>query len=81
MTDLRTAAQQALVWIHYTRRAQGIDEPAEERALRAALAEPVDPDPWGAGYEAGYEAGVARGPAQPVQESSDGLERIFGKTR
>ena len=38
-----------------------------EQALEAELAEPVDPDPWGAGYEAGYEAGVARGPAQPVQ--------------
>ena len=36
-------------------------------ALKAAMAEPQDPDSWGAGYEAGYAAGVAEHPAQPVQ--------------
>ena len=38
------------------------------RALRTALAQPQEPDSWGAGYEAGYAAGVAEHPAQPVQE-------------
>ena len=38
------------------------------RALRTALAQPQEPDSWGAGYEAGYAAGVAERPAQPVQE-------------
>lgn len=38
------------------------------RALRAALAQPQEPDPWGAGYEAGYAAGMEECPAQPVQE-------------
>ena len=37
-------------------------------ALRTALAQPQEPDPWGAGYEAGYAAGVAEHPAQPVQD-------------
>ena len=38
-------------------------------ALEAgALAEPQEPDPWGAGYEAGYAAGVREHTAEPVQE-------------
>ena len=41
-------------------------------ALKAAMAEPQDPDSWGAGYEAGYAAGVAEHPAQPVQEPDSG---------
>ena len=40
-------------------------------ALKAAMAEPQDPDSWGAGYEAGYAAGVAEHPAQPVQEQRE----------
>ena len=36
--SLREAAQQALAWIHYHRRACAIDEPIEERNLRAVLA-------------------------------------------
>jgi hypothetical protein len=43
MTNLRTAAQQALSWIHYVRREYGMDEPKEERALRAALAQQAEP--------------------------------------
>lgn len=39
MADLRAAAQQALSWIHYMRREYGMDEPREERDLRAALAQ------------------------------------------
>ena len=39
MSALREAAQQALAWIHYHRRAYAIDEPIEERNLRAALAQ------------------------------------------
>lgn len=42
MTTLRKAAQQALAWIHYHRRAYAIDEPIEERNLRAALAQQED---------------------------------------
>jgi hypothetical protein len=39
-----------------------------EAAQQAALAEPQEPDLWGAGYEAGYAAGMAERPAEPVQE-------------
>jgi hypothetical protein len=47
MTTLREAAQQALNWIHYHRRAYAIDEPIEERNLRAALAqEEQEPVAW-----------------------------------
>ena len=44
MTDLRAAAQQALAWIHCHRRAYAIDEPIEERNLRAALAQQEQAD-------------------------------------
>jgi hypothetical protein len=43
MTTLRQAAQEALAWIHYHRRAYAIDEPIEERNLRKALAQQEKP--------------------------------------
>jgi hypothetical protein len=36
----RVVLEKALAWIHYHRRAYAIDEPIEERNLRAALAQP-----------------------------------------
>jgi hypothetical protein len=39
MSDLRKAAQQSLAWIHYHRLAYAINEPIEEKNLRAALAQ------------------------------------------
>lgn len=40
-------------------------------ALKAAMAEPQDPDSWGAGYEAGYDAGVAEHPTELAQEPAE----------
>ncbi len=79
MTDLRTAAQQALKFLDAEFGWSPGEAPRID-ALRAALAEPQEPDLWGAGYEAGYAAGMAERPAEPMQEPvafMDAPERIY----
>ena len=72
MTTLREAAQQALEALEALKQ-RGVfgDFDGVSDNLRAALAEPQDPDPWGAGYEAGYAAGVAEHRAEPVERKEE----------
>ena len=71
MSDLRTAALRALEALEYYRSGEDYQPTPSSEAitsLKAALADPQEPDPWGAGYEAGYAAGVAECPAERLDK-------------